>query len=67
MKVGLDISEETIFIEVDGYAGTNTTFTMTSRAARAVAGQLIANAEALETALEDGNLGIDDSDAYRCY
>jgi len=40
--------------------GLSTTVSLTARTAKAVGGQLIANAEALETALEDGNLGVDE-------
>lgn len=60
MKVGLDVTKEKIFIEVGGDNGLSTTVSMTARTARAVGGQLIANAEALEESLEDGNLGNDD-------
>jgi len=63
MKVGLDVNKEEIFLEVGSNNGLSTTVNMTTRTARAVGGQLIANADALDTALEEGNLGVDNAEA----
>lgn len=66
MKVGLDLDEERVSLEVNtGFragSGLTTTVNMTANTARAVAAQLIATADALDTSMKQGYLGNEEHD-----
>ena len=62
VRVGLDIDQEQIFVELFGEGGLKTTATMNANVAMAIATQLIANANALNTSMEEGHLGNDKND-----
>ncbi len=59
MRIGLDLFDEKIFVEMGSGGGLKTTVNMSAKVARAFGAQLIANAEALDIAMEEGNLGND--------
>jgi len=60
MKIGINTDTNLVFLEVNNggkHGGLNTTMDMTARTARAIAGQLVANAEILEATMEEDNQG----------
>ena len=60
MKVGLNMETNKVRLEVTAGGGLITNMEMTAKYARFVAAQLIASAEALDTAHEDGLIEDDD-------
>ena len=63
VRTGLDLATERVFLELGSNNGVKNTVALTSNTARALAGQLIANADALDHSLEQGYLGNDETDA----